>query len=112
MTAKASIVLDAVYDVLTVPYDCVTTDEEGNALVTVDRNGERTEIPVTVGMQGDYYVEVSGEGLEEDMMVCYTNPMTGAASGGKMPEDTSSFLMPGGMGGGPGGPGGGPGGGF
>ena len=114
MTAKASIVLDAVYDVLTVPYDCVTTDEEGNASVTVDQNGERTEVPVTVGMQGDYYVEVSGEGLEEDMMVCYTNPMTGAASGGELPEGESSFPMPGGMGGSPGGgmPGGGPGGGF
>lgn len=114
MTAKASIVLDAVYDVLTVPYDCVTTDEEGNASVTVDQNGERMEVPVTVGMQGDYYVEVSGEGLKEDMMVCYTNPMTGAASGGEPPEGASSFPMPGGMGGSPGGgmPGGGPGGGF
>ncbi len=118
MTAKASIVLDAVYDVLTVPYDCVTTDEEGNASVTVDQNGERTEVPVTVGMQGDYYVEVSGEGLEEGMMVCYTNPMTGAASGGELPEGDSSFPMPGGMGGrsvggsGGGMPGGGPGGGF
>lgn len=29
MTAKASIVKEAVYDVLTVPYDCVTTDEDG-----------------------------------------------------------------------------------
>lgn len=120
MTAKASIVLDAVYDVLTVPYDCVVTDEEGNASVTVDQNGERTEIPVTVGMQGDYYVEVSGEGLGEDTMVCYTNPMTGSQPGGETTEDAASFSMPGGgMGGGPGGgeagggmPGGGPGGGF
>ncbi len=118
MTAKASIVLDAAYDVLTVPYDCVTTDEEGNAAVTIDRNGERAEIPVTVGMQGDYYVEVSGEGLEENTAVYYTNPMTGSASSGDRPEDDISFPMPGGgMGGSPGGgmPGGGrggPGGGF
>ena len=36
MTAKASIVKDAVYDVLTVPYDCVTTDEDGNSYVNID----------------------------------------------------------------------------
>ncbi|MCD8198493.1 MAG: HlyD family efflux transporter periplasmic adaptor subunit [Lachnospiraceae bacterium] len=31
MTAKVSIILEAAYDVLTVPYDCITTDEEGNS---------------------------------------------------------------------------------
>ncbi len=103
MTAKASIVLDAVYDVLTVPYDCVTTDEEGNALVMVDKNGEQTKIPVTVGMQSDYYVEVSGEGLEENTIVYYTNPMLGSVPGGGTGENDETFLMPGGMGGGPGG---------
>lgn len=41
MTAKASIVKEAVYDVLTVPYDCVTTDEDGNSSVTIDKDGER-----------------------------------------------------------------------
>ena len=60
-------------------------------------------------------MEVSGEGLEENTAVYYTNPMTGSASSGDRPEEDISFPMPGGgMGGSPGGgmPGGGPGGGF
>ena len=60
---------------LTVPYDCVETDEEGNASVYIDRDGEKVSIPVTLGMQGDYYVEVSGEGITDDTRVYYPSPM-------------------------------------
>lgn len=112
MSAKASIVLNAAYDVLTVPYDCVTTDEDGNSTITVDDDGERKELSVTVGMQGDYYVEVSGEGLDEGTMVCYTTPMTGSAAAGGLTDDEAVLMVPDGdMGGGPGGDGGNPGGG-
>ena len=76
MTAKASIVLDAVYDVLTVPYDCIETDADGKSVVYVDRDGEKIAVEVQVGMQGEYYVEVSGEGLDENSVVYYTTPMT------------------------------------
>ncbi len=75
MTAQASIVLEAAYDVLTVPYDCVETDEDGNSVVYVDQDGERTAVSVEVGMQGDYYVEVSGDGLDENTMVYYNTPL-------------------------------------
>lgn len=103
MSAKASIVRNAVYDVLTVPYDCVTTDEDGNSTVAVDDNGEKKELAVTVGMEGDYYVEVSGEGLDEGTMVCYTTPMTGGTSGGSSTDDENVMIVTDGdMGGGPG----------
>ncbi|MDO4260948.1 MAG: efflux RND transporter periplasmic adaptor subunit [Eubacteriales bacterium] len=110
MTAKASIILDAAYDVLTVPYDCVNTDEDGNSYVYVDQNGEKVQTPVTVGMQGDYYVEVSGDGLDETSLVYYSTPMsTGAESGGSDDAAESGFSFD--MGGGGGAPsGGGPGG--
>ena len=123
MTAKASIVKKAVYDVLTVPYDCVTTDEDGNSSVTIDKDGEKTQIPVTLGMQSDYYVEISGENIEEGTTVYYNTPMVNNSSSGDMSSDSQdgvTFDMGGGnMGGGPGGggnpggggaPGGGPGG--
>ncbi len=104
MTAKASVVLDAAYDVLTVPYDCVTTDEDGNSTLAIDQNGERTEIPVTLGMQGDYYVEVSGEGLDETTLVYYSTAMANnAASGGDDGESGMMFDMGGGAPGGGGG---------
>jgi hypothetical protein len=113
MTAKASIVLNAAYDVLTVPYDCVTTDEEGNSTITIDDNGEQKVIPVTVGMEGDYYVEVSGDDLTEDTLVYYSTPMANnAASGSDSEDENSMMMMPGGgMGGGGNGGGGNPGGG-
>ena len=120
MTAKASIVKEAVYEVLTVPYDCVTTDEDGNSSVTIDKDGEKVQIPVTVGMQSDYYVEISGDNIEEGTVVYYSTPMVNNPSSGDSSSESSqdgvTFNMGGGsMGGGgnPGGggaPGGGPGG--
>lgn len=119
MTAKASIVKEAVYDVLTVPYDCVTTDEDGNSSVTIDKDGEKVQVPVTLGMQSDYYVEISGDDIEEGTAVYYSTPMVNNPSSGDSSSDSSqdgiSFDMGGGdMGGGPGGggapAGGGPGG--
>lgn len=124
MTAKASIVKEAVYDVLTVPYDCVTTDEDGNSSVTIDKDGEKVQVPVTVSMQSDYYVEISGDDIEEGTVVYYSTPMVNNPSSGDSSSESSqdgvTFNMGGGsMGGGPGGggnpggggaPGGGPGG--
>ena len=119
MTAKASIVKEAVYDVLTVPYDCVTTDEDGNSSVTIDKDGEKVQVPVTLGMQSDYYVEISGDDIEEGTAVYYSTPMVNNPSSGDSSsassQDGISFDMGGGdMGGGPGGggapAGGGPGG--
>lgn len=105
MTAKASIVLQGVYDVLTVPYDCVETDEEGNASVYIDRDGEKVSIPVTLGMQGDYYVEVSGEGITDDTRVYYPSPMLQATGADNSRGEERELEMP--MGGrAPGGPGG------
>ena len=119
--------LESSKDVLTVPYDAIQTDEEGNSFVYVqdidssDESGTgRKKIDVTVGLEGDYYVEVSGEGLEEGMRVILSG--TGASGGDsgsvqmdEMPDMSGGMpdSMPGGMGGGaPGGMGGGPGGGM
>lgn len=116
MTAKASIVLEAVYDVLTVPYDCVETDGEGNSFIQIDQNGEKVSVPVTLGMQGDYYVEISGDAVTEETQVYYPEPMSRADTSGEGEDtqDSGMFHMGGGepTGGVPaGGPGGGPGGG-
>ena len=68
------------------------------------------EISVTVGMQGDYYVEVSGEGLDENTRVYYTMPMVESSSSSDLDEGGGAMIMPGGhQGGAGGGPGGGPG---
>ena len=109
MTAKASIVKDAVYDVLTVPYDCVTADEDGNFYVNIDQNGEKTQVPVTVGMESDYYIEISGDGIDENTKVYYSTPLINQESTGDSGNvrDGITFDMGGGMQGGGGAPGGG-----
>ena len=75
MNAKLNIILSETADVLTVPYDAVQQDENGNDVVYVVTKTEsggftKTAVPVTVGAEGDYYVEVTGdirEGMEVSM---------------------------------------------
>ncbi len=82
MTAKLSIILESKDNVLTVPYDAVQTDEEGNFYVEVvnesavegTNNTENTEnqnekVYVTKGIESDYYVEVISSNIEEGMTV-------------------------------------------
>ncbi|MCM1092143.1 MAG: efflux RND transporter periplasmic adaptor subunit [Muribaculum sp.] len=99
MTAKLSIILESRSDVLTVPYDSVMEDEDGNFYIEViqgtaspvpgagddivipqrGNRGDRQEagqsagqverIYVIKGIESDYYVEVSGENVQEGMTV-------------------------------------------
>lgn len=94
MTAKASIVLNAAYDVLTVPYDCVETDAEGNSYIQIDQNGEKKSVPVTLGMQGDYYVEISGDALTEETQVYYPEPMFGSDASKEETDTEDSRMFP------------------
>ncbi len=72
MTAKLSIILESVTNVLTVPYDAVYIDEEdGRSYVEVvdgrDDNGRIThKVYVKTGVANDYYVEIKSDELKED----------------------------------------------
>ncbi|SEA36681.1 Multidrug resistance efflux pump [Pseudobutyrivibrio sp. ACV-2] len=70
MTAKASVILDSVKDVLCVPYDCVQTDDDGkNFVTTIDKDGNKKDISVTTGLESDYLVEIKGKNLKKGMTV-------------------------------------------
>ena len=90
MSAKVSIIVSETANVLTVPYDAVQTDASGNEVVyvledsasptdvstgatttgaTLPGAAQQRAIPVAIGVQGDYYVEISGDGLKEGMQV-------------------------------------------
>lgn len=92
MTAKLSIILESKENVLTVPYDSVQEDEEGNFYIEVMNEGiknadtaeEQTgdtdsasdkaavlteKILITKGIESDYYVEIIGKGIEEGLSV-------------------------------------------
>lgn len=78
MNAKISIVLSESQDVLAVPIESIQEDEEGGRYIIV-KDEEATEasedgavvtkeIPVTTGIEGTYYIEVTGD-VEEGMEV-------------------------------------------
>lgn len=70
MTAKLSIILESKDNVLTVPYDAVQEDEEGNFYIEVlDEEEQIEKIIITKGIESDYYVEIKGSGLKEGMKV-------------------------------------------
>lgn len=95
MSAKFNIVTESKRDVFAVPYDAVGVDTQGQIVVyeyikpaaleaggpepagRLMRDGENTEsagqagrpIVVITGMETDYYIEVSGDGLIEGMIL-------------------------------------------
>lgn len=75
MTARISIITNSANDVLAVPYDAVYTDDAGNKVLHLYNveTEEITDLPVNVGLEGDYYVEVSGENLAEGTVIQVPN---------------------------------------
>lgn len=69
MTAKCSIVLEEVQDVYAVPYDAIHTNKRGESVLFVKDGENKKSIAVTKGMESDYYVEVQGENLEDNMQI-------------------------------------------
>ena len=69
MSAKVEIIISEKSNVYSVPYDAVGKDENGNDVVYV-KNGDTFEpVIVTVGLETDYYIEISGEALSEGMEI-------------------------------------------
>ena len=127
MTARCSIILEEAKDVFAVPYDAIHENQDGTNVIyveempdqdvqereiteesgnTQDSNGYR-EIEVTKGMESDYYVEISGDGLSEGLRVIIPTDSDISDGNEDTNQDTDSINLPG-MGGMPGGmPGGG-----
>lgn len=74
MTARADIVTEQKDGVFAVPYDALAMAADGSTVVyTVktqeDGSSVAEAIPVTQGLETDYEVEISGEGLTEGMLL-------------------------------------------
>lgn len=101
MTAKCSIILEEASDVYAVPYDAIQTDSSGNHVIYVkDSSGTKKEISVTKGMESDYYVEITGDDLEEGLSVIIPTDATSSSSSQKSDSDSSSGALDSFMGGG------------
>lgn len=72
MNAKVEIIQSAAEDVFVVPYDAVGQNEDGSRYILARQQGDGeafAPVPVTIGAENDYYIEVRGEALREGMVV-------------------------------------------
>lgn len=114
MTAKCSIILKEAKDVYAVPYDAIHTNNSGDSVIYVQDGTSKKEVTVTKGMESDYYVAVSGDGLSEGLKVIIPSDSTSSSSSKDSSDSSGLSGMLGGGGGNMGGgapSGGGPGGG-
>lgn len=76
MNARLSITIAEKNNIYTVPYDAVTQNPDGsNSIYVAEKNGGGyvvSVIPVEIGMQTDFYIEVTGDGLKDGLMVIST----------------------------------------
>ena len=74
MSVELDFVLDEALNALSVPYDAVYTNDQGQTCLLVLEEGEDgelllTELPVTTGLETDLDIAVEGEGLTEGVQV-------------------------------------------
>lgn len=99
MTAKCSIILKEAKDVYAVPYDAIHTNNSGDSVIYVQDGTSKKEVTVTKGMESDYYVAVSGDGLSEGLNVIIPSDSTFASSSKDSSDSSGLFGMLGGGGG-------------
>jgi len=95
MKARCSIILDEAKDVYGVPYDAVMLDESGSYIFAAEPQEDgyaARRIDVEVGLESDFYVEISGEGLYDGMRVVMTPE--GMTEGMPVPLDETAEVMP------------------
>lgn len=123
ISAQVEIVISEKDDVFTVPRDAVGTHDDGSTYVLRKTGGEGVdmtfeEVDVTTGDSNDYYIEISGDDLQEGDVIrsssdltqgiettdSTTDPMAELMQGGEMggaaPADAPVDRGPGGGGGG------------
>lgn len=74
MNGSADIIIQQKNDVYSVPFDAVTTDAQGKDIIYAaeqqkDGSFKATAVPVTMGIETDSSVEVSGSGIKDGMKI-------------------------------------------
>lgn len=104
MTARADIVTEQKENVFAVPYDAISTAADGSSVVyTVKEQEDGTTIaeavPVTMGLENDYEVEISGDLLTEGMQIISDSkqiqpgmPVSAMPAAGVLPQDTAGSM--------------------
>lgn len=95
MNTRLTVMLEEKQNVIGVPYESIVEKADGSSVVyTVTQKGSEgkdaktyvvTEVPVTTGLETDFYVEVSGNGVSDGMAVL-TDPQS-VAPGAEVTPD-------------------------
>lgn len=76
MNARVNIILEEKDDVYAVPHENIVEDENGSSIYVAEKQGEQyivKQVPVTIGMGSDFNVEISGDELNEGLIIL-SNP--------------------------------------
>ncbi|WP_244834475.1 efflux RND transporter periplasmic adaptor subunit [Clostridium sp. BJN0001] len=73
MSARLNIIINSKDDVLNASSDAIVDDDEGTCVYVAQKNEEGKyiveRIAVNIGIESDFYTEVSGDDLEEGMLI-------------------------------------------
>lgn len=96
MNVRLNIIVEKKDDVLSVPYDAVTTDGSGSDIIYIARADEKGDytaqaVPVQTGMETDFAIEVSAEDLSEgDLIITDPNSVAPGDAIRLMPGSTEN----------------------
>ena len=77
LTAKAAVTVDSRENVLLIPYECLTQDEQGNAFVYRAVGDTAARVAVTLGEELTQGVVVQSGVTEGDVLVCAPEQLSG-----------------------------------
>lgn len=120
MTAETSILVESAENVLSVPYDCIETNADGESVIYIvedsalkgqtssgnsmpkkpsgeEMPSNKRAVVVKTGLETDYYTEIISDDIEEGMMVLVPNTVTTEST------ESEKTMSIGGLGGGMGG---------
>ena len=101
ISAQVEIVISEKDDIFTVPRDAVGTHDDGSSYVLRKTGGEGVdmtfeEVDVTTGESNDYYIEISGDGLNEGDVIRSSADLTQGIETTDSTTDPLAELMEGG----------------
>ena len=75
MNTRVNIILDERDDVYTIPFESIVQNGETKSVYVAEKSGEKEnqyvvkELPITIGLESDFNVEISGEGITDDIII-------------------------------------------
>jgi HlyD family secretion protein len=75
MSARVNIILNEKSDIYTIASDSIVQKENGKSIYVAEKSGEKKneyiikELPIETGLESDFSVEISGDGIEDGIII-------------------------------------------